>query len=307
MLKQASNGEETTSVAARGRDLYRSTSTEDVANNVVNSLSERIAAFVSNVKEEFCTRLSRTDYLSAHGWIQAACQEYFNEITFLETTRLSQMADKQLSLQLLQRLKQTMYNVSRACGPPPLPLEAGDFHFRQRHVPADNSCLFHCIKRIYKCSESTMEIRRQCVDHVLRNTVALSMIAGEEFVSEYEDDMLKESTWGSAFEINVQCILRRVRITLFDLISKSEQTFGDAADGNQSPLTAAFLLRVDGNHYDYLSWVGNQEDEERTVFSVYDETARRRARRFALSLSPGDWRVDGEKKAPPTLRQSSWA
>jgi hypothetical protein len=290
-------------VAARGRDLYRSASDDDANDtNVVKSLSEKITAFVTTIKQEFCSRLEATDYLQAHTWMQAECKEYFNRIVFLEKARDGHLS--QSEMELIQPLKQTMYSVSRACGPPPLPVDT-ESRFKQRNVPADNSCLFHCIKRIYRCQENTMKLRQQCVDHVLRHKEELSVIAGEDFVSDYEEEMLNEDTWGSAFEINVQCILRRVRITLFDLISKSEQTFGNTVDGPE-PLTAAFLLRVDGNHYDYLSWVGNEEDE-RTVFSIYDETARRRARRFAVSQCPGDWRVDGEKRAPPVLRQSSWA
>ena len=57
-------------------------------------------------------------------------------------------------------------------------------------------------------------------------------------------------------------------------------------------------------------------DNPCTVFSVYDDAAKRRARRRARKIQEetttggndgSEWRVDGEViKRKPTLRQSSW-
>jgi hypothetical protein len=181
--------------------------------------------------------------------------------------------------------------------------------FVQRRVPADNSCLFHCIQRIYRSGNSPQAIRRQCVDYVNSNKQELSMVAGTEFVNAYEKSMGDDKTWGGAFEINAQCVLRRVRITLFDCANTNEQTFGDSL----TALTAAYIIRVDGNHFDYLAYVEDHQDD-RNVFSIYDETARRRARRKARQIQESsangggrnEWRVDGQIKSVPMLRQTSW-
>jgi ferritin-like protein len=311
-LKQASNGEPTTRVAARGLSLYRQSSEEKQV-SILSTLLEKVKTFAKGSKHSFLTVLQSNDYISAHSWLQASCKAIHKEIQLLKNTKQDLSTNDMITL---QRIYQQVYNISRACGPPPLPQDTSKSGgtFVLRSVPADNSCLFHCFKRIYKCTETTQQLRQQCIQYVNKNKEELSMIAGEEFVSEYENMMKQENTWGGAFEINSQCKMRRVKITLFDLINKCEQTFGDDND-DLEPFTAAFIVRVDGNHFDYLAWIENGCNE-RTVFSVYDDAAKRRARIRARKIQEetttggndgSEWRVDGEViKRKPTLRQSSW-
>ena len=310
-LKQTSTGEPTKFAAARGKSLLqRSLSNEEQPNlrPVVQQLTQNINTFSNNAKTEFLNQLSTNEYLNAHHWLQSTCKKYFNEINFAMETSKS-FTD----LQHLQHLQQQMIQLSRTVGPPPLPLESSS-NFICRHVPADNSCLFHCINKIYNSKQQTIpttqDIRQQCIQYVNINKTELSMTAGEEFVAEYAQLMGQDTTWGGAFEIYIQVELRQVRIVLFDVINKNEQTFNPS--NGMEPLTVAYLVRVDGNHFDYLAWCDpSRNTADRNVFSIYDACARRRARRAARELSTTeqrneDWRVEGSITKKPMLRQTSW-
>ena len=271
------------------------------------SLAAKIQTFVETAQVHFLEQLTTHEYNEAHAWLQHQCQKLHNEIQFNIVTTKSRQAE----LQQLHQLQHQLRLVLRATGPPPVPADTSKNggRFVQRRVPADNSCLFHCIQRIYRSGNTTQAIRRQCVDYVNSNKKELSMVAGTDFVNEYEKLMGDDKTWGGAFEINAQCVMRRVRITLFDCANTNEQTFGDSL----TALTAAYIIRVDGNHFDYLAYVEDNQDD-RNVFSIYDETARRRARRKARQIQESsangggrnEWRVDGQIKSVPMLRQTSW-
>ena len=310
-LKQPSNGETSTAVAAKGLSLYRAASFEEATStpaeqdyrSPTTELLQKITSFAKQAQASFLEHLRSSEYCGAHSWLLQSCMDLHNELASL------QRHSNATELAQLKQAQQQLYQISRAGGPPPLPSDVAHSggKFVPRRVPADNSCLFHCFKGIYKTQDTLLELRLQCIDYVNTNKQELSMVAGTEFVSDYDTSMSLDTTWGGAFEINVQCQLRRVRITLFDLINKSEQTF---QCDQQQPLTAAFLVRVDGNHFDYMGWTESNAMINQTVFSIYDETALRRARRCARHLGnrtvDGEWRRDGEIIAAPLLRQTSW-
>jgi hypothetical protein len=298
-LKQTSTGEATQTVAARGLILFRHSSP------ALNSLSEQINTFDMNLKVTFIETLNSTlEYAQAHAVVHSTCQKFFNDIKFSLQTHTSTQDQT-----ALQKLQQRVICLSRSIGPPPLHrVVTGTSCFRIRHVPADNSCLFHCFQRLYRGQESTQELRQQCCQYVKAHKDELSMTAGEEFVTEYATSMGRDTTWGSAFEIFIQCQLRRCRIVLFDVVSRNEQTF-NCEDGIE-PLTVAYLIRVDGNHFDYLAWTSDSGQDDRQVFSIWDEIALRRSRRVVRQVV-GDradevWRIDGKETSKPMLRQASW-
>ena len=75
-----------------------------------------------------------------------------------------------------------------------------------------------------------------------------------------------------------------------------------------------FLLYDAASHYDILSWnppsSKKRGEGERLLFSVYDECALRRARRYAGALSEtAMWRTDGVLTNTSSLRRetSDWA
>jgi hypothetical protein len=69
----------------------------------------------------------------------------------------------------------------------------------------------------------------------------------------------------------------------------------------------AFFLFSGGNHYDLLVWQPAPGAAEVLTFSSRDDTAGRRARRAASTLSTSkEWRVDGVKQNVTMLRQQSW-
>ena len=331
-LKQASTVVEDCKMASLS--LKQASSTSSVTNKHVEDpptpftpLSAKIQTFAETAMERFIEKLTTLEYNEAHAWLKHQCQTLHNEIQFKNIVaakstpktlvKPQSFSEKQLeslakSRQAeFQQLKHQLHLVLRATGPPPVPADTSKNggRFVQRRVPADNSCLFHCIQRIYRSGNSPQTIRRQCVDYVNSNKQELSMVAGTEFVNAYEKSMGDDKTWGGAFEINAQCVLRRVRITLFDCANTNEQTFGESL----TALTAAYIIRVDGNHFDYLAYVEDHQDD-RNVFSIYDETARRRARRKARQIQESsangggrnEWRVDGQIKSVPMLRQTSW-
>ena len=306
-LKQASTVVEDCKMASLS--LKQASSTSSVTNKHVEDpptpftpLSAKIQTFAETAMDRFIEKLTTLEYNEAHAWLKHQCQTLHNEIQFKNIVAANSTPET---------LVNQLHLVLRATGPPPVPADTSKNggRFVQRRVPADNSCLFHCIQRIYRSGNTPQAIRRQCVDYVNSNKQELSMVAGTEFVNAYEKSMGDDKTWGGAFEINAQCVLRRVRITLFDCANTNEQTFGESL----TALTAAYIIRVDGNHFDYLAYVEDHQDD-RNVFSIYDETARRRARRKARQIQESsangggrnEWRVDGQIKSVPMLRQTSW-
>ena len=69
----------------------------------------------------------------------------------------------------------------------------------------------------------------------------------------------------------------------------------------------AFLLFDAASHYDFLAWTP-PAGESAALFSVHDEAALRRARRFAGALSEKTiWRTDGVvTDTSKLLRETSW-
>ena len=148
-------------------------------------------------------------------------------------------------------------------------------------------------------------LRKRAVKYVDDNAETLMVTIGEDAVRDYPTQMLDESTWGGAVEIDVFSQIYQCQITVFDVETRREEVFGRERKG----CIRAFLLFVGGNHYDLLVWVpGQAKVKDVVLFSVHDETSVRRARRAAAKIAKTDqWYIDGKLKNVNILRQTSWA
>ena len=144
----------------------------------LNTATSTVRAIAQNGKAEFARRksASRGEYAPAWQWLQDACGQAQNDVSRAEAALVAAVACMASNAAAtaraararahLQSLSRQLDVLRRAAGPPPLPTDAGRGHFVRRRVPADNSCLFHCIKYIYARSRpgaTPAHLRARCV------------------------------------------------------------------------------------------------------------------------------------------------
>jgi hypothetical protein len=250
------------------------------------------------------------------------------------------------ALRHLVSLRSKLASIENHLGPPLLPDDAGQGKFECLRVPADNSCLFHCLKRAFATmgenGGSPLELRRRCASFVESKSQALKLALGDDFVSNYSQQILDSNTWGGAVELSIFCEIEKgAQVVVFDIEAMSEEVFGSgegllgflgdasnpalssAADTNEQntlsrppPRKRAYLLYEGGNHYDLLMWSPGEGPGARApgqglagqlLFSPSDSNAERRARRAASKLSTSRmWRVAGERLDVGLMRETSW-
>ena len=252
------------------------------------------------------------------------------------------------ALRHVATLRDRLSAIADAVGPAPLPdiVESGEDGFRIRRIPADNSCLFHCISGIFHGgTAAAASLRRRCVEHVAQHAAELAQTLGDEYVAAYGREMMNPSAWGGGVEVDVFSKLYRCELSVFDVTNHTVDVFGRG----RGYCRRAYLLFQGMNHYDLLGWFaprggvrvgaasgssssgGSSHQHWRYVFSTRDENCERRARRAAAKLGGGGsqqappppkpaaaaeagllpqppcmWRVDGELTNVAMLRQTSW-
>jgi len=122
-----------------------------------------------------------------------------------------------------------------------VPDEAGDAKFVVQRVPADNSCLFHCLSRAFFPGDGNNtpsptvlapELRRRCAGFVEGHANALKLALGEDFVANYSQEVLNPNTWGGALELSIFCELEMgAQVVVFDIENTNEEVFGGAEGG----------------------------------------------------------------------------
>jgi len=121
----------------------------------------------------------------------------------LPPQQLSQLHPRaSAALAHLATLAERLSTVERALGPAPLPEDPGEGRFAARRIPADNSCLFHCVSQAFTSGAAPpLALRRRAAAFVAANRSRFSEALGEDVVANYESDMLDPAAWGGAVEV----------------------------------------------------------------------------------------------------------
>ena len=173
------------------------------------------------------------------------------------------------------------YSISSTCivhhPPPPqlTPTTAGSM--RVIHMAKDNSCLYHSIA--FTCDSQKPRAGLHVMQQRLR---AHSLVTADPStytaailgcpVEEYCTKLCNLSTWGGAIELGLFSSLYEVEIFAFDFTMPTVYRFGD----NNNYQKRVFLV-YQGNHYEALAFVYEQDGRIQEYFNTTDDEALRRA------------------------------
>ncbi|CEM14586.1 unnamed protein product [Vitrella brassicaformis CCMP3155] len=134
-------------------------------------------------------------------------------------------------------------------------------------VPADNSCLFNCIRSIVDPSKSNMDLRRIIRDAVRRDPDRFSEAILGRPTDRYCEWILKSESWGGFIELMIFAEYYRTQFSAIDVQTLRVDSYGES---EQYPKRG--LLLYDGIHYDYF--VGRKAGGgEVTLFDPADDMA----------------------------------
>eukprot|EP00474_Spongospora_subterranea_P008973 CRZ09431.1 hypothetical protein [Spongospora subterranea] len=166
--------------------------------------------------------------------------------------------------------------------------------FVQRHMPPDNSCLFHSIA--YVCMNRTRDaaaaMRKLISDTVASDSRTYNEALLDQPNRAYQSWIMNPNVWGGAIELYIFARSFQTEIVAFDPDYLREDVFGQEC-GFQKRV---FLLYTAGNgqgqgghsaHYDALVFSqsgASSESNDKVIFNVSDAYAWERARQFIESL-----------------------
>lgn len=160
-----------------------------------------------------------------------------------------------------------------------VPLSHERAHFRRRHVPADNSCLFHsCAYMLLNKSRTDgPTLRQRCVQYVYENPQRLKDV-GEDPVK-YMAFLSNSDNWGGYIEISFLSEMFQTEIIVLDLASHSIIPCGTE---HEYP-TIGFIAYT-GSHYDAIamSTASSLMDEtkDQVLFNRRDKAVFEKAKEF---------------------------
>lgn len=145
----------------------------------------------------------------------------------------------------------------------------------RRVVPADNSCLFTAISKIF---HSDLKLREIIAQEILDKTAVYESILDQEPLA-YSSWILNKSNWGGAIEIAILSKYFQSEIAVCDIQTGRMDVFGQ----EEKYIQRGYLL-YDGIHYDALVLVFDAtqpEDCDVTLFQPKDEYVAQQALKLA--------------------------
>jgi hypothetical protein len=119
--------------------------------NCLNQVTQVTNTLWTSGQAQFEEKCKKYTYHCAFTWLAGVINGVETQIKSVEQSLLSQTknARAKSALQHLKGLSGKIAVIKTATGPHPLPVEAREARFLVRQMPADNSCLFHCIAHIF--------------------------------------------------------------------------------------------------------------------------------------------------------------